>query len=324
MPRWEITEQRFKNLVDYKSLIKKSNCKEGPREGVYGGILGHEECGGYCPGNYYNRGECNFGGRHVLSEELDMINSNFQGIAELEDEHQRLRVTANLTQEKFEEERNRLVNNFNRTKENCENPSRYLFATCIGVEGKGAIFQRHALEKFKEVAEYLDNYIKRVKELKWFQVKEFQDKINEIQKKEQENNQLSEELVDPNTSESRKREIVATIEANNQEIKAINEELNKHPAFPLFDPRVAKELRGIVNGICDSNQKKLGLGESKGRVVYYWNGEREEGNKDDKKTGKGDNNSLDASKIFLYASLGILAIIFLIIAYFTIVNYFRS
>ena len=76
MADYVITEQDFKNLVKWEKMIEKSSCKVRPRHGNYSGTSGHEDCGG-CPGNYYNGGCCNYGGQHVLADEVARINSNF-------------------------------------------------------------------------------------------------------------------------------------------------------------------------------------------------------------------------------------------------------
>src|SRR5687767_3805587 len=116
-------------------MVKDSGCKVGVRHGNFSGTSGHESCGS-CPGNYYNGGECNYGGHHVLANECGQINTNFGSFDNLYKRHNALKLSTNTTQEAFEKEKTSLLNDFNKAKDNCTKPNCFVYASCIGVDGQ--------------------------------------------------------------------------------------------------------------------------------------------------------------------------------------------
>jgi hypothetical protein len=161
MAKYEITEENFKSLIGWREMIKASCCKVKPREEVCSGITGHESCGS-CPGNYYNGGECNYGGHHVLSQEIAQINRNFEGIDKLEERHLELRLSAGDSENEFNTKKKQLLNDFHKVRDNCCDPQKFAFATCIGVENQSSFFQKDVERRFKLFAEGIDRYIKQI------------------------------------------------------------------------------------------------------------------------------------------------------------------
>ncbi|CAG8521988.1 13962_t:CDS:2 [Ambispora leptoticha] len=154
-------------------MIEQSGCKVGPRKGTYSEITGHENCGD-CPGNYYNGGQCNYGGYHVFESE-------------------------------FNKKKNSLLNDFHKVKDNCCDPKKFLFATCIGVEKQSSLFQED-------------------------QVQEFQTKLRQIEDLRKENDNLLQEYKDPNTSPERKAQISEIIDQNEEQMTNLDQELDSHDA----------------------------------------------------------------------------------------------
>jgi hypothetical protein len=267
MTKYDITEEKFKSLINYREMIKESGCKNPRYSGTYPGTSGHENCDS-CSGNYYNKGECNFGGRHVLANEVAQINRNFDGVDKLEDRHNQLRLSANTNQSEFEQKKNALLNDFDRVKNCCSNPSSFLYASCIGVHGHSAKFLSHVNDKFKQFAKGIQRYIDQIQNLSWHQVEEFQAKIQEIKKIQEANQQLLQEYKDPNTTPERKAQIMVVINQNKQKIQNLSNELNKHPARTLFDPETTKILGNAKRNILDCPGGRTdpfaGLGKSKG------------------------------------------------------------
>ncbi|CAG8641714.1 9139_t:CDS:2 [Cetraspora pellucida] len=266
MTKYEITEEKFKSLINWKQMIRNSKCKVGPRGGRHSGTSGHENCSS-CPGNYYHGGECNYGGHHVLAEEVALINKNFDGVDKLQDRHNQLRLSANTNKEKFEEEKNKVLNDFQKVKDNCCNPTKLAFyATCIGVDEKQGLFQKHVEHLFQSFAKAIDRYINQVQNLSFHEVEEFQAKVKEIEKLQEANKDLMMEYKDPSTSSDRKTQILALIKQNKDKIKNIGQELDKHPARTLFDPDTEKILRSAKKELFEPSSKNPfeGLGNSKG------------------------------------------------------------
>jgi hypothetical protein len=75
------------------------------------------------------------------------------------------------------------------------------------------------------------------------------------------------EFKDPNTSPERKAQIMATISQNRQRIQNLSQELNKHPARSLFDPKTTKILGNAKHNLFNTPSGQdpfAGLGKSKG------------------------------------------------------------
>jgi hypothetical protein len=210
-------------------MIEQSGCKLGPRKGTYSGTVSHENCGN-CPGNYYNGGECNYGGRHVLSEEIAQVNRNFEGIDKLEKKHLELRLSADISESDFNNKKNQLLNDFRKVKDNCCDPTKFAFATCVGVEKQNCLFQKDVEQRFKNFTEGIECYIKQVEKATWRQVQEFQTKLKQIEDLRKENSNLLQEYKDPNTSPERKAQISEIIDKNEENMANLDQDLDNHNA----------------------------------------------------------------------------------------------
>lgn len=166
--KWIITAEMFKSIIDWQGMVNSSGCKVGVRHGTFSGTSGHENCPRYgCPGNYYNGGECNYGGRHVLANECGQINTNFGSFDNLYKRHNALKLSTNTTKEAFEQEKANLLNDFNKAKDNCTKPSCFNYASCIGVNGDihKTKFMKEAMRRFNDLQRALGKYIQQIENL---------------------------------------------------------------------------------------------------------------------------------------------------------------
>jgi len=222
-------------------MIRESGCKVRPHNGSCSGTSGHEDCGS-CPGNYYNGGECNYGGRHVLRDEVARINQNFEGIDVLGTNHEKLKISASTSQSDFDNHKNTLLNNFQKVRTNCTDPSRFVYASCIGVHNQSPKFLEEVKRRFQQFVRGIDRYINQIKDLTWHQVEEFQQKLKEIKELREENTKLAEQI--KNTDDpTEKARLIAVLKGNKDKINNLVQELNKHPAKDLFDPQTSNILR---------------------------------------------------------------------------------
>ncbi|MEG7978362.1 MAG: hypothetical protein NY202_00080 [Mollicutes bacterium UO1] len=234
MSRFEITEEIFKSLINYRKMIKNTNCKNFRASGRYSRTSGHENCGS-CPGNYYHGGECNYGGHHVLADELKQLNSNFSGFDALEKRHNKLKLSINDSKEKFEAERTKLLNDFEVMKNRCQKPDSFLYNSCVGLDGQGHIFDKNIEDRFNQFSSKIAGFIDSVKKLSQLQFQEFQEKVKKIEDLKQENQKLMVELEDPNTTSERKAQIQEILKKNKQQVQSLINELKTHPARGFFD-----------------------------------------------------------------------------------------
>ena len=269
MTNYEVTEKDFKDIINWKKMINSSGCKAKPRAGTHKETDGHNDCSS-CPGNYYNGGWCNYGGCHVLSEEIAQINKNFSGIDKLEERHLELRLSTEASEEDFKQKKANLLNDFNLVKNNCSDPAKFIYATCVGVEGAGLVFQDYVKQNFQDFAKAIERYISQVENATWYQVQEFQKKLKEIENFKQENNKLLEEFKDPDTLPSRKAQIEEIIRDNKSHISQLHQELNQSPIRSLFDPETESILRHAKRALFQrtASDPYINLGKSQGDIDW--------------------------------------------------------
>lgn len=325
MSNYEITEENFKSLINSKQMIRQSGCKVGPREGTYSGTTGHENCGS-CPGNYYNGGECNYGGRHVLSGEIAQINRNFEGIDKLEKRNLELRLSTNVSESEFNKKKNQLLNDFRKVKGNCCSPGKLaFFATCVGVENQSGLFQKDVEQRFKNFTEGIECYIKQVEKATWRQVQEFQTKLNQIEDLRKENSNLLQEYKDPNTSPERKAQISEIIDQNEAQMASLDQELDNHSTRLLFDPEIENTLRNAKYNLFNASSNKnafANLGKSRGKG--NWSGKNRRFKDEKRKFQEQNSFSPQIKEILKNAGLSILIIAMLGIAYFLVKSIFNN
>jgi hypothetical protein len=266
MSRFEITEEIFKSLINYRQMIKSSKCKNFRSSGRYSGTSGHENCGS-CPGNYYHGGECNYGGRHVLADEVNQLNKNFEGIDKLEKRHNKLKLSINDSKETFEKEKKNLINDFELIQKRCTDPNCFFYGSCVGIDGQKPVFQENIKKRFQDFHNKIAKFIESVKNTNQLQFQEFQEKVKKIEDLKQDNQKLMVELKDPNTSSERKTQIQEILKNNTQQIKSLINELKTHPARGFFDQGAIRLINNAKQWLVTGNfpGAGAGLGGSKGK-----------------------------------------------------------
>ncbi|KLL04397.1 MAG: hypothetical protein MRERV_24c022 [Mycoplasmataceae bacterium RV_VA103A] len=266
MSRFEITEEIFKSLINYRQMIKHSKCKNFRATGRFSGTSGHENCSS-CPGNYYHGGECNYGGHHVLADEINQLNKNFEGIDKLEKRHNKLKLSINDSKEKFEQEKQNLINDFELVQKRCTDPSCFFYGSCVGIDGQKPVFQENIKKRFQDFHNKISKFIESVKNTNQLQFQEFQEKVKKIEDLKQDNQRLMVELKDSNTTPERKAQIQEILKKNTQQIKNLINELKTHPARGFFDQEAISLINNAKQWLVTGNYPGAGsgLGGSKGR-----------------------------------------------------------
>ncbi|CAG8814238.1 21147_t:CDS:2, partial [Racocetra persica] len=151
--RVEMKEIR-REIADHINQINKNFTEIGR----FSGTSGHENCSS-CPGNYYHGGECNYGGRHVLADEINQLNKNFEGIDKLEKRHNKLKLSINDSKEKFEQEKQNLINDFELIQKRCTDPSGFFYGSCVGIDGQKPVFQENIKKRFQDFHNKISKFI---------------------------------------------------------------------------------------------------------------------------------------------------------------------
>ncbi|KLL05026.1 MAG: hypothetical protein MRERV_7c077 [Mycoplasmataceae bacterium RV_VA103A] len=233
MARWEITEALFKNWIDWKTMVRNSKCKVRPSTAKRSGIDGHENCGS-CPGNYYNGGECNFGGHHVLSEEVARINKNFDGLDNLTRRHNKLKTSLNKSKEEFEKEKEELLRAFDTAKQHCSDINTFIYGSCIGVEKQKPIFLEEVKRRFENAVKFINSYIESVRNLTQQQMQDFETKLKKVEELKEEISKLQQAYKNT-TDPTEKARLDELISQKKGELRNLSQELTKHPAKNFWD-----------------------------------------------------------------------------------------
>src|SRR4051812_8580112 len=106
---YKITKEDFLSIVENKHCRGKETINGLAKEG-------HESCG-VCKGNYFVGGECNYGGNHILEEDLIRINKNFSDFDILV--KNQTKVTDAKNEKEFERNKKRLLDSFELLKKKC-------------------------------------------------------------------------------------------------------------------------------------------------------------------------------------------------------------
>src|SRR4051812_12481028 len=151
---YEITPQ------DFCAIVKNPRCKGTE---TTNGLAeeGHSSCG-HCKGNYFVGGECNYGGRHEMEQDLKYINQNFRAFDVLV--NQQVKLSKSKDEKEFNKAKNTLLGSFKSLKDKCENESGtgFFYGSCIGLDGSQSQFAERIKTTFKRLAKELGHYMNQV------------------------------------------------------------------------------------------------------------------------------------------------------------------
>ncbi|MEG7979147.1 MAG: hypothetical protein NY202_04580 [Mollicutes bacterium UO1] len=185
---YKLTIEDFRGIVDVQQA--RRSCKG--QEVRHGSAEeGHSSCSS-CAGNYYAGGECNYGGKHKLDDDLEQVNQNFQGFEILVSRHARLKKVKN--EEEFVHEKKELVDAFETMQKRCENAQGFFYGSCIGLDGTQAKFNSAVNARFQQFAKELGTFIKKVKSIDFKQFAEFKMKLEKLENMKVEAAKLAEQI----------------------------------------------------------------------------------------------------------------------------------
>ncbi|CAG8747510.1 1943_t:CDS:2, partial [Cetraspora pellucida] len=211
-----------------KMLSGENKCKVRSSTAKRSGIDGHENCGS-CPGNYYNGGECNFGGHHILAEEVARINKNFDGLDNLTRRHNKLKTSLNKSKEEFEKEKEELLRAFDTAKQHCSDINTFIYGSCIGVEKQKPIFLEEVKRRFENAVKFINSYIESVRNLTQQQMQDFETKLKKVEELKEEISKLQQAYKNT-TDPTEKARLDELISQKKGELRNLSQELAKHPA----------------------------------------------------------------------------------------------
>src|SRR5436190_2656809 len=122
---YEITKQDFLNLLRREECLGEEVHKGTAKEG-------HTKCHRGCAGNYFVGGECNYGGEHLMSNDITTLNSNFRAFEVLE--NRQIQLTTASNEQEFNSRKQTLLTKFNELEERCrsdEKNKKFFNFTCI-------------------------------------------------------------------------------------------------------------------------------------------------------------------------------------------------
>lgn len=237
---YEITSQ------DFCLIVKNPKC---PGQEVENGLAkeGHLNCD-WCKGNYFVGGECNYGGRHKMAEDLKQINQNFRAFDVLV--KQQVKLSKSKNEQEFNSSKQTLLNSFKSLKNKCENESGagFFYGSCIGLDGSQTAFSERIKTTFKRLAKELGYYLTQIENSTWQQLEKFQEKLKKLDKLNSEATQLTKEWKEE-TDPIKKAQLFSLLSQKNQEIKNLQTELKKDPVYSLYSQEKNDELANIVKHI---------------------------------------------------------------------------
>ncbi|KLL03785.1 MAG: hypothetical protein MRECE_9c046 [Mycoplasmataceae bacterium CE_OT135] len=236
---YEITPQ------DFCRIVNNPKCQGQETEGAQAEV-GHQNCS-FCKGNYFVGGECNYGGRHKMTEDLKLVNQNFRAFDILVKQQTKLSQSKN--KDAFDIAKNALLNSFQNLEKKCTHEATgFFYGSCIGLDGTQAQFVTKIKTIFQKLASELRYYMKRVEETTWEQLKSFQVKLEKLDKMQAEATQLAKEWKEE-TDPIKKAQLFALLSEKNQAIKGLQREIKKDPVYDIFSRERADELGDIVKNI---------------------------------------------------------------------------
>lgn len=236
---YEITPQ------DFCRIVNNPKCQGQETENAQAEV-GHQNCR-FCKGNYFVGGECNYGGRHKMNEDLKQINQNFRAFDVLVKQQTKLSQSKN--KDAFDIAKNTLLNSFQILEKKCTHEATgFFYGSCIGLDGTQTQFVTKIKTIFQRLASELCYYMKRVEETTWEQLKSFQVKLEKLDKMQAEATQLAKEWKEE-TDPLKKAQLFALLTQKNQAIKELQREIKKDPVYDIFSRERADELGDIVKNI---------------------------------------------------------------------------
>ena len=237
---YEITPHDFclivKNPKCQGTEVKNGTAKEG-----------HSDCD-WCKGNYFVGGECNYGGKHRMEDDLRKINQNFRAFDVLV--KQQVKLSKSKSEKEFNNSKKTLLSSFKSLKEKCEDESGagFFYGSCIGLDGDKSVFSSRIKETFKRLSKELGYYMTQIENSTWQQLEKFQEKLKKLDKLNSEATQLTKEWK-KETDPVKKAKLFALLSQKNQEIKNLQNELRKDPVYSLYSQEKSEELGNIVRSI---------------------------------------------------------------------------
>jgi len=145
---------------DFCSIVENPRC-QGKEMNNGTAKEGHPNCD-WCKGNYFVGGECNYGGRHKMADDLHQINKNFRDFDVLVKQQVKLSKSKNETE--FNNFKKTLLNSFKSLKDKCESEAGtgFFYGSCIGLDGSQTHFADRIKITFKRLAKELGHYMKQV------------------------------------------------------------------------------------------------------------------------------------------------------------------
>jgi|SRR6185437_5823935 len=151
--------------ADFLSIVQIPNDCQGHM--VEGGKFneGHQDCR-FCHGNYYAGGECNYGARHKLEDDLAIINRNFKQFDILQQEQETLSQNSK-NEIAFNKAKSRIILSFQTLAEktSSEGEKTLLYGSCIGLDASKTMFTDRFKATIKRLAAGVEFYIKKLKNL---------------------------------------------------------------------------------------------------------------------------------------------------------------
>ncbi|CAG8546411.1 14279_t:CDS:10 [Racocetra fulgida] len=244
--------KKFLGMEDFRNIVNVSEARRSCKghEVRHGSAEeGHSSCGS-CAGNYYSGGECNYGGRHRLTDDLNQINQNFQGFEVLVSRHARLKKVKD--EGEFDREKKELITAFENMKSRCENAQGFFYGSCIGLDGTQAKFNSAVNARFQQFARELGGFIDKVKKIGFQQFAEFKMKLEKLENMKAEAAKLGEQIKNEKDP-AKKKQLMAALATLKDNMGSLQKELQKHPCKDLFDKDVGDFLNNILQGIITGN-----------------------------------------------------------------------
>lgn len=183
---YTVTEEKF------LSLVEKPHCVGEEKKGGKA-KNGHADCD-WCQGNYFVGGECNYGGKHKMKDDLRTINKNFKEFDMLE--NRKITLDGSKNEQTFNKAKKNLIDKYQELETKCQDDvskEQFFGGTCIGIDGTHEVLLKRIQTSLRALAQDLRNYIEKLQNTTWEQLKAFQVKKEKLGKMQQQANQLLEQ-----------------------------------------------------------------------------------------------------------------------------------
>lgn len=238
---YEITERDFLNLVDKPHCVGTETTNGLAK-------VGHTNCK-FCKGNYFVGGQCNYGGEHLMTDDLKTINNNFRQFDTLE--NRKITLDGSKNEKTFNKAKEALISQFETLEAKCQDDvskNEFFGGTCIGIDGTHNVFLKKIQTSLKLLANDLRYYIEKLRNTTWEQLKTFQEKKEKLGQLQREANQILEQWKNE-TDPDKKKQLYAAYSAKLRESKVFLSEMKKDPVYDLFSDEKENELKNIIQKI---------------------------------------------------------------------------